>query len=58
MGRNARRKRRVWEEMRSFVLCVEYKEVWEYPYWITKEIYKNGQQGKAGNKNVTSCCVM
>lgn len=44
--------------MWSFVLCVEYKEVWEYPCWIIKEIYKNGQQGKAGNKNVTSCCVM
>lgn len=58
MSRNARRKRRVWEEMRSFVLCVEYKEVWEYPCGIIKEIYKNGQQGKAGNKNVTSYCVM
>lgn len=44
--------------MRSFVLCVEYKEVWEYPCGIIKEIYKNGQQGKAGNKNVTAYCVM
>lgn len=56
MSRNARRKRRVWEEMRSFVLCGEYKEV--YPCGIIKEIYKNGQQGKAGNKNVMLCNVM
>lgn len=42
--------------MRSFVLCGEYKEV--YPCGIIKEIYKNGQQGKAGNKNVVLCSVM
>lgn len=60
MSRNARRKRRVWEEMRSFVLCVEYKEVWEYPCGFIKGIYKNGQQGKAGNKkcNLMLCNVM
>lgn len=40
----------MWEEMRSFVLCLEYKEVWEYPCGIIKEVYKNGQQGKTGNK--------
>lgn len=55
---SARRKRRVWEEMGSSALCVQYKEVWEYPCGIIKEIYKNGQQRKAGNKNAASCCVL
>lgn len=45
----------MWEEMRSSALCAQYKEVWEYPCGIIEEIYKNGQQGKAGNKNAASC---
>jgi len=55
---SVRKKRRVWEEMGSSALCVQYKEVWEYPCGIIKEIYKNGQRGKAGNKNAASCNAM